>query len=235
MHLQVAADLSERDQLGQHAGAGGLNLTPVLAKLGWDPGKVDGREHFFFAGAGHQVVPAKDAVLVNLETALPCDSAHGDVMRFGTSEVVKSGAVTLLGYEAQVDLQTAFQAYRALGWPLRDDVFHQGRLDEAVHDRGPAVGCSENVQVAYRFTAASVTSGDLEIDDSLRLLQVLEQWPGVPVGLRELEAAHPRLELLDPLEHPALQYFTEPRQLEQSAIFRRLLQVVNRGDIERLP
>jgi hypothetical protein len=66
VHVQVAAQVGEREELRQRTGLCGLELAAILAQLRWNEGEVEGRVDARFVSAGDAlvIVDAKQAVLI---------------------------------------------------------------------------------------------------------------------------------------------------------------------------
>ena len=62
VHLEVAADVLERDELRQLPGERRLDLTPVLAQLRSDPGQPHGLVHVCFLPSRHQLAALSPAL-----------------------------------------------------------------------------------------------------------------------------------------------------------------------------
>ena len=104
VHVQVAADVAELDQLRQLALAGGRQLAAVLAQLGRDvlhpEPLVDlllGRE-----GVGLAALVVGDAVLAHVQAAPDRLGAQRLVVLARPGEVLEQVAERLLGHHAQV-------------------------------------------------------------------------------------------------------------------------------------
>ncbi len=52
VHVEVAADVGEGDEVGESVGCCGFDLAAVFAELGWDVVEVEGLVDFLFGGGG---------------------------------------------------------------------------------------------------------------------------------------------------------------------------------------
>ena len=114
VHVQVAADVGQFDQLGQRAGVGPLELAPGLAQLGRKAGQVQGRVDLFLRAAGDLPLAAEHAVLVDLQSAVLGQAAQHDVVLLRAGEVLQGRAERLGRHRAQVDLHAGCQPQRHL-------------------------------------------------------------------------------------------------------------------------
>ncbi len=82
MHVQVALQVGELDQSRQRALAGRLELAPVLAQLGRDPGVAEVLVDLLLVGSLERLVAldVKDAVLADREAAADRVLAQRDVV-----------------------------------------------------------------------------------------------------------------------------------------------------------
>jgi len=70
VHVQIAAHLAELEELRERVALGPLDLSPILADLGRNPGKIDRRVDFSLGPPGDRLFAAEHAVLVDLQPPL---------------------------------------------------------------------------------------------------------------------------------------------------------------------
>src|ERR1039458_3490164 len=81
MGVKVAAKVFTLNQFGQLAGRGGFYFAAVLAQLWWHPRKLQGAVNLFFRSARDDRIAAKEAVLVEQESARLSDAPQMHVVR----------------------------------------------------------------------------------------------------------------------------------------------------------
>ena len=94
VHVQVAAQVLERDQPRQRAGLGRLDLAAILAQFRRDERQAERLVDAFLGLAGHErtVVHPVEAVFVQLEAALDGAVAKRDVVALRAGEVLERRA-----------------------------------------------------------------------------------------------------------------------------------------------
>ena len=72
VHVDVALDVSERNELRQSICSGGFNFAAVLAQLGFDVGQAELGVDLFFGCAGNALVRVepREAILIEREAKL---------------------------------------------------------------------------------------------------------------------------------------------------------------------
>ena len=88
-------------------------------------------------------------------------------MVFRAGEVLQRGAERLLRDDAEIDLQTMWEANRHLRIPSPDEGRRRGKLCQTIHDGIRIVGDNEQVEIADRFASATVAASRLELQDPL--------------------------------------------------------------------
>ncbi|GIS60894.1 MAG: hypothetical protein CM1200mP2_31190 [Planctomycetaceae bacterium] len=102
VHVQVAANVGQRDQLGQFPRLGHFKLAPVLSQFGRNPRQPDRIVDVLLGATGHRlVVLVKHTVLVDLQPAFLGPGADNDVVLLGTGEVLHRRPVGFLGHHPQ--------------------------------------------------------------------------------------------------------------------------------------
>ena len=104
VHVQVAADVAQLDQLGQLAGVGPIELAPGLAQLGRETGQVQRAVDLLFRAAGDLLLAAEDAVFVDLQPPRLGPAAEHDVVLLRAGEVLQGRAERLGRHGPQIDL-----------------------------------------------------------------------------------------------------------------------------------
>ena len=134
VHVDIAADVRQFDQLGQAIFGGALDFAQVFAQLRRNPAQA---QRFIDAGFGLArhfgfVRAAIQAVLAEFEAHLHGASADGHVMVFAASEVLQGRAEAFARQRAQVHLQ-ALAANLGAGLVLaaRQQLLHLGEAHEA--------------------------------------------------------------------------------------------------------
>ena len=99
VHVDVAVEVGEGDELREGVSGGGLEFAAVFAELGRNVVEVEGVVDGFFGFGGDDgvVFEAGEGVLGEGEAALDGALAEGDVVVLGAGEVLKGGAVGLAG------------------------------------------------------------------------------------------------------------------------------------------
>ncbi len=107
MHLEVATDIREGDDIGELFGLGGGDFTRIFAKLGRDVGELElGVDFFFgFGGDGFAGFDVAQLVFVEGPAHVVRAAAKDDVVFLGAGEIEKGGADAFFGEHADVDLQ----------------------------------------------------------------------------------------------------------------------------------
>jgi hypothetical protein len=105
----------------------------------------------------------------------PLKTPYGDVVLFGAGEVVQGGAEAFRFDHAQVHLQAVAQDDGGAGGPLGEDLLHLVVMDEVLDHRFWFACRHQDIQVAHRFLAATVTAGDDDLHDLLGFTQITYQ------------------------------------------------------------
>src|SRR5215469_14635980 len=106
VHLKVAANVGEGDELGEFFVFGGFDFAGHFAEFGFDVGEFQLRVDFFFSagGDGFAALESGESVFVERVAHGVGAAAQDDVVFLGTGEVKESGAIAFGGDDANVDL-----------------------------------------------------------------------------------------------------------------------------------
>jgi len=182
----------------------GFDLAPIFTQFRRHPSQAHGAKDVLFFGAtdalaflgpeslgflplGH----TENSIFVNPQTALDAESAHGDVVRFGTGEIAQGGAVGNLGNNAQIDLETRSENHRPPGRTGSDNAIDLRIGLKSFHHFLGFVAGDQNVDVAYRFHAPAVAPGNFESRDVSGLTQKVDKGLHQLIGVGKLKAFGP--------------------------------------------
>jgi hypothetical protein len=114
VHVQIAAQVGQRDQLGQAASLRRFDFAGCLTQLGWNIRQPDRRKDLLFAVAAqaYPVAAAKDAVLADVQPASDRAVANRDDVLFSAAVGVQTGAEVARRQHPEVDLVAAFDFCR---------------------------------------------------------------------------------------------------------------------------
>ena len=132
VHLQIAADVVERDQRREFVRFRERDFAAILAQLGRDPVEAECGIHVALGAARNALRPSEYAVLVQLQLFGLRDLAQLDVVRLGAREVLHRGAEAGRLDHAQVHLQSARQPHGRARVALRGDMRDFAVLAEAL-------------------------------------------------------------------------------------------------------
>ena len=154
MGVQVAADLLERDQLGQLAGLGRLDLAAALAQLGLDVGQA---EQLVDAGLVGEAVDLGLLPLLRLVSVTPCSeterpraSARSRSWTLCSAEPVKCWSRlpnVSSGGDPEVHLEARVGQHAGPRLARRAGLRHQLVLGERLAERGRVVAGRDEVDV----------------------------------------------------------------------------------------
>ncbi len=166
MHVEVAADVGEGDELREGVGCGGFDLAGVFAQLGRDVVEVEGVVDFGLGGGGDDgvVFDAEEGVLVEGVAALDGALAEGHVVHLGAGEVLQRSSVAAAWEEADVDLEVVAEGEADFVLALGDELVDEGKggdvLNRGRDDAGFAGGAGdEEVEVADGLAATAEAAG----------------------------------------------------------------------------
>ena len=111
VHLQVAANVRELDEVGKLAFFGGFDFAASFAEFRLDIGELELGVNFFFGFAGDHFAAFQrgEGVLVERPAHIVGAAAQRDVVRLGAGEIHECGAEIFLAQQAQIDLQLAVE------------------------------------------------------------------------------------------------------------------------------
>ena len=242
MHLEVALQIREIDELREPARRGRLQLSAPLAQLGQDPRHLERREQFLLGGAGDAralaatLSLAEDAVLADLEPAPLGELSDADVVLLGAGEVMDGGAPRLRRDHPQVHLEPGAQHQRAPRAPGHLHARGPGEGGEVRdHQAFVSLGACEQVHVGDGLGApaqAPATSSSSSPGAS----SIQER---IPTSSRSALARSARASRVARL-HDRLQQLGRSRGAKaahagDAPVPDRLLQLGDRADAERLP
>ncbi len=226
MHVQVAADVANGDEVGELPPLGNRDLATALAELRRDPWQPDRLVDAFLRVARHGraarlplLVELEHAVLVHREATVPRPGPQLHVVLLRPGEVLDRRPEGGFGNDPQIDLHPLRPADAHLRVAAEE---HGGRplpRGESVHDRRSVVRHHDDVEIADRLPPApqapcrldlpaarlGLQVGDRSVGDRLR---VAPQQPLVLGALRKRDVLEDRrlgllAEALD-LPHPSL-------------------------------
>ena len=156
VHVQVAADVVQLDQLREPALARGLELAAVLAQLGRDVLHAEplvdlllGRE-----GLGAAALVVGDPVLAHVQAAPHRLGAQRLVVLPGAREVLEQVAEGLLRHDPEVHRQPGVGDRLRAGLAGRRDRVDRVELRERLHERGRVARRHDDVEVLHGVRAA---------------------------------------------------------------------------------
>ena len=163
MHVDVAAQIGERDQPRQRACLGGVDLSPQLAERRVDEGEAQRCVQAFLGLASHLVAgdDVEEAIFVQGEPAVQRALAQGDVVRFRAREILQRRPACVRRDQPQIGLESLPQQDARLRLALAEHALDQLVAGEARHDPGGGAG-REDVDVAARLGAAPQAADDVE-------------------------------------------------------------------------
>ena len=146
VHVEVAADVGERDEVREGVGGGGFDLAGVFAELGRDVVEVEGVVDFCLGGCGDDgvVFDAEEGVLVEGEAALDGSLAEGDVVHLGAGEVLEGGSVAAAREEADVDLEVVAEGEGDFVLAFGEELVDEG-------EGGDVLDCGARRRRAHRL------------------------------------------------------------------------------------
>ncbi len=195
VHVEVALEVAELDELRQLSRRGPAKLFAGLADLGREAGQVHRGVDVALVAAGDVFAfvaiviffglfaDAEDAVFVDFEAAVFGHAAEDDVVVLGAGEVLQGGAERFGRHDAEVDLQAAGEPDRKLRVAAADHFGRVVELHQVVHRGGGVFGVDQQVEVADRLAAAAVAAGGLDLPDAFVLAHVGDQLLDDRVGL----------------------------------------------------
>ena len=235
--VQVAANVSERHQLGQLAVAGGFELAAVLAQLGRDRLIAQVAVDLVLVRRAEHLAALDllDAPLRHLQPARLGLLAHGHVVRLRSGEVLQQVAVRLRRDDAQVHLHARVRHDRGFRVTAARDLLHPGALAEPRGQGGRILGCRDQIDVADRLGPAPQRPrlvgahaggmGAQRLQHLRRQLEcVLEQQHRLARGAAGIDGGQDLR--LFPLPHA--------REVAHQPVPRSLGEVVERADLELL-
>jgi hypothetical protein len=246
VHLEVAADVLERHELGQLVCERRLDLAAVLAQHRRNPRHAERRVHVLLGPSREALAVllaqllridacrnAEDAPLVDPQ-ALPHGArAHVHVVLLGAREVHERRAERARGHHPQVHLQAGAEQDAPLGRPGGLGAGSAAVGDEVLHDgRAVAVRLREEVHVAHRLLPPPEAARDLETLEPRRASHVLEQPADQLLHLVEPEPARAPAMALDRLEDLLAAPLSEALELLDAAPLNGQLERVDRLDVE---
>ena len=168
VHMQVAAQVGFRYQVGQAAAAGGLQLVGAPPEFGGDPGQAEAGVEGFLVGEmlGHAGFNYGNAVLVERQ-ALPVGVVpQPDVVLLAAGEVLEHCAHPVGLAEAQVNLDAGRYYHRGFGVALRQSFADGGQGGQGRPGFGGIVGDGDEVNVADSFLPPAQGTGRRQADQA---------------------------------------------------------------------
>ena len=224
VHVEVAANVGEGDEVREGVGGGGFEFAGVFAELRRDVVEVEGVVDVGFAcGCDDDVVfDAEQSVLVEGKAAFDGALAEGDIVHLAAGEVLQSGSVAAAGEEADVDLEVVAEGKAdfvlAFGEELVDERKGGDMFDRRADDAGFACRAGdEEVEVAHGFPASAEAAGGSDLIDAREGADEIADGVGVLPGLIDAEAAGVLAVVLDALEELGDELFAHARKLGQVA------------------
>jgi len=173
VHVEVAADVGDCDELREGVIGGCVEFAAVFAELGWDvvefEGVVDGL--FGFGGDDLVVFEAEERVFAEGEAALDGALPEGDVVHLAAGEVLQGCSVAGAGEEADVDLEVVAEGEGDFVLAFGDELVDERQVGDVLDCCGDDVGLAggaggEEVEVAYGLAASAEGAGGGDLVDS---------------------------------------------------------------------
>ena len=211
MHLQIAPDVLERNELRQRIGHRRLDFTTILAERGWDPAHAEHLVDAFLRIARETLAvllahrrriyvfgEPEDTPLVHAESLANRQRAHGDIVLFRAGEILQRRPERTTRNHAQVDLQARVQNDAALRRARAQDACGAVETDEVIHHRcAIAFMTREDVYVPDRLLPSAQAAGELDLVHTRCVRHVLEHTRDQLLDLVDLEAATVLAVILD--------------------------------------
>ncbi len=239
VRVQVAADISQLDELRQLAAPRRLQLAGVLAQLRRDRLVAEELVHRVLVGAPEDLarLDVRDAVLRDREPAPHGVLAHRDVVVLRPGEVLEEVAERLRRNDAQVEAVPVVRDDRRLRVALRSDVDDPAEAREMPGQVGRIRRARDDVEIAERLLPAPHRPRLRHVDRRGQLAQRRDdrlhrgqtRAEEVPPGLRVLRLERERVEDL------LLALRPEPGERPQLLPLGGGLQLVERLDAELAP
>ena len=141
MHLQIAANISQLDELGQLTLFRRLDFAQVFPQLRGNPREAELGVDLLFRAAGQNFLALEKAVFIQLPSVALGAVAQRHVMFLRAGEVLQRGAVGGALEQAHVNLQVVLELHADLVFTFGQNRGDAGKLDEVVGDaRGVAAG-----------------------------------------------------------------------------------------------
>ena len=158
VHVEVAADVGERDEVRESVGGGGFEFAGVFAQLGRDVVEVEGVVDVGLGCGGDDdvVFDAEESVLVQREAALDGALAEGDVVHLRAGEVLEGCAVAAAGKEADVDLEIVAEGEADFVLALGDELVDEREGSDVLHG-GETTSGSQAGPVTRRSRSPTVS------------------------------------------------------------------------------
>ena len=183
--MKIAAHVSDRHETRQLVSLGECDLAAILAQLRRDVSKSKLLVDFFLGGAGDPPFAGKQSIFVELPVMLIGEAAQRDIVRLGAGEIYERGAIALLRYGANIDLQPSTQhdgrARGAVGENLGDVVV----TDQFVADGRSVLRRHQDVKIAHRVATTAVAASH---HHAAAVAETLYQRLSLGFGDRQLEA-----------------------------------------------
>ena len=238
VHVQVAADVAQLDQLRQLALAGCGQLAAVLAQLGRDPLHAEPLVDLLLGRAGDRLpaLVVGDAVLAHVQAALDRRRAQRLVVAPRAREVLEQVAERLLRHDAQVDREPDVRQRAGARLAGGGDRVDRGRRAERLHQRGRVAGGGDDVEILDVVGPAAGAAGQLDGDHGRVLAQRGDQ---LVADLERLGQHHAHLGVAVRAgcqrgDDVLLGLLAEAGDVGQPALLGRLAQLVERRHAEVL-
>jgi hypothetical protein len=234
VHVEVAADVAEGEELWQPPFARGLDLAPVLPQLRLDIGKTRRPEDLVLGAASDRILALEDPVLVELQPFVLRERPNRDVVGLRPGEIVKRRPVALRGNHPDVHLQAAPQGHGGTRGPPRQNLLHLLVGDEVIDDRLAVLRRHQDIEVPHSLLAPPQAPRHHDLADAGSRAQMGHEASREILGGRDLEAPLGLPVLSDLVHDLGLEARAEARELANLARRRGREQVLHRVDAERL-
>ena len=242
VHVQIAANIRQRNQLRQRVRCRSLQFAAVLAQLGRDVVEIQRAIDLLLARGrdDHVVFQPQQGILAQRQPALDGALAQRHIVHLRSRKVLQRRTIARARKQPDVHLQIISQRETDLVLPLRHQLVDQ-RQRRHMLDRGrDHIGLArrpghQQVEIAHRLATAAQRARRRNLLDARKCPDQLRDAVRELMGLIGAEAAGVAPVILDALQQLGGELLAHPRQGIQMALPGRRLQRIDIGDLQRGP